>query len=417
MRNIILFCSVAFCMSLQTSCQSRNASDTLDESPIVAETKTINSEGDRLMVIDFEKFDREHPIDFPLSDFCDYRLVKLDGSDKNYMLSASTQICASDNYIIAKSINELLLFDKEGKHLLTIDGRDGPAGFEGYCWQASINEEAGEIYAYLFRKMKIYDLKTGAYKQDILYNNPEESSMLRYPISAIYKDRHVFAASPLEAAGTKKFIWQTDKTGKELCNFPASYFFHMSWVEDQYEGRFWMEAKPFLSFVDDDCLSVSMPNMEIPVQDSIYHYYPETNRLAPAIVMKFPDPAHAPQHFHNETPSFYFSMLMEVNTLPTQGDGWGNHPVARLLVDKKTLRGSVVQLCLDKHGMIDITGERTWIAGNYYWVNITPDRMDELVANRLNSGKASESDRAFLESFLKTIGPDDNNFVIVGKLK
>ena len=34
-----------------------------------------------------------------------------------------------------------------------------------------------------------------------------------------------------------------------------------------------------------------------------------------------------------------------------------------------------------------------------------------------HSGKASESDRAFLESFLKTIGPDDNNFVIVGKLK
>ena len=67
--------------------------------------------------------------------------------------------------------------------------------------------------------------------------------------------------------------------------------------------------------------------------------------------------------------------------------------------------------------MIDITGERTWITGEYFWVNITPDRMDELIANRLNSGKASESDREFLESFLKTIGPDDNNYVIVGKLK
>ena len=415
MKKIIA--SMALLVLILESCQNKGSSLVFEESPVVAEYQPIGNNGESLMVVDYQKFDRKHPIDFPLSDFCDYKLVKLDSSHKDYMLSAGSQIAASENYIVAKRSNELLVFSIDGSYLFTIDGKDGPAGFEGYCWQASINEEAGEIYAYLFRKMKVYDLKTGAYKHEILYNNPDESSMVRYPISVVYKDRHIFAATPFEAGGTKKFVWQTDKDGNELSNFPASYFFRMSWVEDVYEGRFWYEAQPVMTVVADDCMSIAMPNMEIPVQDSIYHYYLETNRLVPSVVMKYPDPTMTPQHFHNETPSFFYTMIMEPNGMFEGGDGWGNHPVARLLVDKKTMRGSAVQLCLDKHGMIDITGERTWIAGNYYWVNITPDRMDELVANRLNSGKASESDREFLESFLKTIGSDDNNFVIVGKLK
>ena len=120
---------------LLAGCQEKGSSLLFEESPIVAVSQPIGDDGETLMVVDYQKFDRHHPIDFPLSDFCDYKLVKLDGSHKDYMLSAGSQIAASENYIVAKRSNELLVFSIDGSYLFTIDGSDGPAGFEGYCWR------------------------------------------------------------------------------------------------------------------------------------------------------------------------------------------------------------------------------------------------------------------------------------------
>ena len=56
---------------------------TLDDCPVVAERVPLKNGTDSLIVVDYDKFDFDHPIDFPLSDYCDYEIVQLEGDRKS----------------------------------------------------------------------------------------------------------------------------------------------------------------------------------------------------------------------------------------------------------------------------------------------------------------------------------------------
>ena len=86
------------------------------------------------------------------------------------------------------------------------------------------------------------------------------------------------------------------------------------------------------------------------------------------------------------------------------------------MVDKKTLKGSAIHLCLDKFGMIDITAEYAQTFSGDFALNLSPDRLQQLIEECLNKGGLDSDEWLKLRTLYDSIDDDDNNYVIVGKL-
>ena len=133
--------------------------------------------------------------------------------------------------------------------------------------------------------------------------------------------------------------------------------------------------------------------------------------------MKNPYTENGGLYTQEETPTYYTAYFTEMNTGPLQLDGYMDHITKRVMVDKKTLRGSAVHLCLDKFGMIDITAEYAQTFSGDFALNLSPDRLQQLIEERLSKDGLDDNEQMKLRTLYDSIDPDDNNYVIVGKLK
>lgn len=411
MKNII--CTLVFGGILQMflSCQSDSEqSISLDDCPVVAERVPLKNGTDSLIVVDYDKFDFDHPIDFPLSEYCDYEMVKLEGGNKDIMVGAGT-VFAYGNYLVWKDsmTQRILIFDKQGHYVSTIKGGDGPGNFERICHSVYIDEEKGELYANLVRSTKVYDLKTGEYKRSI------DQGSTYYLMSAPYKDKLIFCSTPL--FHFEKAIWITDKEGNMEQYFPASYFRNMDIVDPIYGDSFWVDAESVLLDVGEDFYMYSL-FYYLTVQDSTYHYYPATNKLIPSTTqVNYVKKNDGEYYFQEETPSYYSSAYVERGKLIPQYGTYEYNVAHRVIVDKKTLKGSAINLCVDQLGMINI-GQDYWLTLNGdFCLNLPPDILMQRIEERLNKGGLDSDEWLKLRTLYDSIDDDDNNYVIVGKLK
>ena len=410
-RNQFLALLVCAWGLLQTGCSSKQEKAvSLDDCPVVAERVPLKSGTDSLIVVDYDNFDFDHPIDFPLSEYCDYELVKLEGGNKDIMVGAGT-VYAHGNYLVRIDNMSLriLIFDRQGHYFSTINGGEGPGNFERICQSVFIDEEKGELYANLARRTKVYDLKTGEYKRTI------EQGSTYYLMSAPYKDKLIYCHTPL--FNYEKVIWIADKEGNVEQYFPVSYFWNMDIVDPIYGEGFWVDAESVLLDVGEDYYMYSL-FYYLTERDSTYHYYPATNKLIPSTTqMNYVKKNDGDYYGQEETPSYYSAIYVERGKLIPQYGTYEHNVAHRVIVDKKTLKGSAINLCLDKHGMIDI-GHDYWITrtGDFCF-NMTPDLFQRRIEERLNKGGLDNDEWLQLRTLYDSIDDDDNNYVVVGKLK
>ena len=409
--NLALF--VGVCGLIMVGCGSETGKNvTLADCPVVAERVLLKNGTDSLIVVNYNKFDFDHPIDFPLSEFCDYELVKLENSSKEMMVGPG-RFYVFGSYMAWKepSSSRILIFDIQGNYMYTMKNSEGPEGFEGGCFSIHIDEKHNELYANLQRKTKVYNLKTGEYIRSIDHNN-YTSLLMMIPI----QDKLIFMQAPGEVDYIKDVIWQTDREGNLEQSFPASYFWKMDIVNPQYGEDFWMATYPLIKPSEEEYLLFSLNN-RYAICDTTYHYYPSTNRLVPATTMKNPYTENGGLYTQEETPTYYTAYFTEMNTGPLQLDGYIDRITKRVMVDKKTLRGSAVHFCLDKFGMIDITAEYAQTFSGDFALNLSPDRLQQLIEERLSKDGLDDNEQMKLRTLYDSIDPDDNNYVIVGKLK
>ena len=268
------------------------------------------------------------------------------------------------------------------------------------------------MYAILLRKTKVYNIKTGDYLRSI-----DHEKELRLPLMTAMQDKLLYVQAPGEMEYLKKdAIWQTDMEGNQVQSIPSSFFWNMDLVNHQYFEDFWMSSFPLIKPSGEDYFLFSLNN-RYAICDTTYHYYPATNRLVPATTMKNPYTENGGLYTQEETPTYYTAYFTEMNTGPLQLDGYMDHITKRVMVDKKTLRGSAVHLCLDKFGMIDITAEYAQTFSGDFALNLSPDRLQQLIEERLSKDGLDDNEQMKLRTLYDSIDPDDNNYVIVGKLK
>ena len=410
MKNLLLI--LLICLSL-VGCKSEQGEVfSLADCPVVAERVPLKSGTDSLIVVDYDNFDFEHPIDFPLSEYCDYELVKLEGSSKDMMVGPG-RFYVFGNYMVWRDPygHRVLIFDRQGNYLRTLSDSEGPEGFEGFCASVYIDEEYKEIYANLQRKTKVYNLNTGEYLRCIDHNN-----YTRLPIMITMQDKLIFMQAPGEVSYIKNAIWQTDREGNMEQTIPASYFWNMDLVNPLFGEDFWMPAYTLVKSSNEDYLLYSLNNPHA-VCDTTYHYYPATNRLVPAVTMKNPNTENGSLYTQEETPTYYTAYFTEMVSGPIQLDGFSDRITKRVMVDKQTLKGSAIHLCLDKYGMIDITAEYDQTFSGDFALNLSPDRLLQLIEERLDKGDLDNDVWLQLRTLYDSIDDDDNNYVIVGKWK
>ncbi len=400
--------------SMLQSCQSGiEDSLSLDNYPIVAERIPLDNGTDSLIVVDYDKFDFDHPIDFPLSEYCDYEIVKLEGGSKSIMVGAG-DVFAQGNYLVWYDFitQRILVFDRKGKYISTINGKDGPGNFEMLCQSVYIDEENEIVYANLIRRTKVYDLKTGEFKRSI------DQGQTYYLTSIPYKDKLLYLQTPVELLRFEKAIWIADKEGKVEQYFPASYFWKMDIVDSTIGDNFWTDAKPVVLDIEKDYFIYSLFH-NLTVQDSTYHYYPATNKLIPsATQVNYKKKSDSDYYVQEETPSYYSAIYIERSAKPLPPYGTYKYIVGkRVIVDKKTLKGSAINLCVDQLGMINI-GQDYWttLHGDFC-LNLSPDILLQRIEERLNKGGLDGDEWLKLRTLYDSIDDDDNNYVIVGKLK
>ena len=122
-------------------------------------------------------------------------------------------------------------------------------------------------------------------------------------------------------------------------------------------------------------------------------------------------------YFQEETPSYYSSAYVERGKIIPQYGTYEYKVAHRVIVDKKTLKGSAINLCVDKLGMINI-GQNYWITLNGdFCLNLPPDILMQRIEERLNKGGLDSDEWLKLRTLYDSIDDDDNNYIIVGKLK
>ena len=67
--------------------------------------------------------------------------------------------------------------------------------------------------------------------------------------------------------------------------------------------------------------------------------------------------------------------------------------------------------------MIDITAEYAQTFSGDFALNLSPDRLQQLIEERLSKDGLDDNEQMKLRTLYDSIDPDDNNYVIVGKLK
>ena len=157
----------------------------------------------------------------------------------------------------------------------------------------------------------------------------------------------------------------------------------------------------------------------LPVPDSLYLYQADANKLTPLFTMDFG--ADSPLHNYLTCSGFYMTEIYGPNPDPKTTHLYTSVVVDRVIVDSRSLRGAHFCFMNDFLGGIHL--EKSFLECGYtlyqdagFGMCIEPSLLLELIEERLIEA-LPEKTRNFLLSFQESISTEDNNYVILGKVR
>ena len=348
-------------ITIATSCgtggknQSAQTDDPLANSPIVGQY--VQEGTDNVMSCDQKLL--ADTVRIPLSFFTEkLEIVKLDSRDE--ALVGQTGVTISDNYILVhgRRPNPFKLFDRKGNFLTNI---------------GAIGQGPGEY-------QMVYDVKLDEANNRIYILPWNASQLLVYDLQG-----NVLDPIPL-CLRCPKAKFNVDLTGGKvsIVLLPFKGSAAVAWTQDL-----------------------------------------KGNRLG------YMEPGHleAPQDFSNEVISgFNIPGTFDVNILcimPTRVDSLYQYdddnsrliPTFHYIVDKKTGKGSFFKLYNDYFGNLEIDYPSYAFSNGYYIRNIEPGNLMTDIENALKNQDITSEMRKKLTDLQNTIDDNDNNYVMIAKLK
>ncbi|MCD7932028.1 MAG: 6-bladed beta-propeller [Tannerellaceae bacterium] len=367
----------------------------LSHAEVIAQ-KEITENGDTIILADLPKDKRQ--IAIPLSSLLSsFRIVQLENSDE--ALTFPGNIAISENYIgiFSYEANAYKLYDREGKYIATITKPgEGPDEYFVAIYDSYIDEINNRIYMIAFRASKIlvFDLQGNPQKHIPL---PYVTYKGKFQIDLINR-KVLIRALPFEDSPAA--IWVQDFEGTILQEIPTGHFLISP---SDYSNE--VEAE---SNTENNEYHLSYWGIE-PRPDTLYHYQSDKNDLKPIFTMDFTKSNL--MHTFKELPDQYLVILY-----PYSG-GLIPPRYPKVLIDKKTLRGSYIDFKFDMLG--DIDGPN-YLAFNRGYCISSMDSADLMEQLRSVIQKPHNITPEVLEEVRKLYGnltEDDNSIILIGKLK
>lgn len=390
----------SLCLLLASSCQtSGNSSfnNGLENSPVVGTYVQVGD--DRVLSCDQKLL--TDSVHLPLSFLTEKaEIIKLDNQDE--ALVSSGYVLVSDNYLLVwnKQHNPFKLFDRKGKFLTTIGSYgQGPNEYLN-VYDAQLDEPNNRIYILPWQSSQIlvYDLK----------GNPQPSIplCLRAPKGTFHinvQDSTV-AVVLLPFPGYPAVAWTQDFHGNRKAYLEPG---HLSAPQDFSNEVYTFNNTPGTFDVNICCI---MPTRI----DSLYHYDYSNNRLRPCFTLNFSEET-IPWHAYTELPNHFIgdasypvqeSETNFTSSLPTN-----------YIIDKKTGKGAFFRLYNDFLGDTEVDWVTYAFRAGYFVQNMEPANLIDLLEKALIENNLSEDKKQEVTTLLQSLNENDNNIVILAKLK
>lgn len=390
--HFLLFCGV---LLLHASCSGIKTFDekSLDDCPLVGTWKQVGT--DSIMVLDVGLI--KDTMQIRLSQLVDgLEIIKLETRDT--ALVKPGYMVVSDRYMLLGSyLMPYKLFDKNGTFLHQIGGLGQGPGEYTNIYDAQIDEVNNRIYMlpWTSNQLLVFDLD-GNLLPPIPLPARIPKGVFRVDTK---KNRLTMGILPFRDLENELVLWQQDLKGNVLQSISSTpYYTYDDYSNEVSSNR---NAGSFDFFIFNWSA----------VQDSLYHYDTKENRLVPVFTANF-GTQDIPKHTYTEFPGHYW-----VNIITEVVNGQGMPPM-NILIDKYSLKGTYCTLVIDELGGIPVEYPYDCFQDGRFLMNLDPgDLIDELekVLAKPERFSKEESDR--LTKLKNSISVDDNNYILVGKLK
>lgn len=389
-----------FSLLLAGSCQNSNTSinnNNLDNSPIVGSFVQVGDD----QVLSCDQNLLTDSVHLPLSFLTEKaEIIRLDNKDE--ALVGSSRILVSDNYLLAwnNQQNPFKLFDRKGKFLTTIGAYgQGPNEYLN-VYDAKLDEKNNRIFILPWQSAQIlvYDLE----------GNPQQHIplSLRVPKGTfqVNMEDSTVAVVLLPFEGYPAVAWTQDFQGNRKEYIAPG---HLEAPADFSNEVVTNNNIPGVFDVNILCI---MPTRV----DSLYRYDYRSNRLRPTFTLRFnEDPI--PWHGYVELPHHY----MGDASYPVQKSATMFESSAPnfYIIDKKTAKGAFFRLYNDFLGGMEIGYPIYSFRSGYFVQNMEPANLKNQLKEVLKSDNLPDDKRQELTTLAESLHENDNNVVILAKLK
>lgn len=387
-------------VSYAAESSSSQSDKTLDKAPIVGKYVQV---GDNKVLSCDQKLLTD-TIRLPLSLFTEeLEIIKLDHRDEALVKEA--KVTVSDNYMLVHSgypPTAYKLFDRKGKFLTDIGSvGQGPGEYKN-VYDVQLDEANNRIYLMPWQSQKIlvYDLKG-----NILDPIPMP---IRCPKAKFRVDTKKGTVSVVLLAfkGIPSVAWTQDLKGNQLKKVETGH------LEAPQDFSNEVDASYNVSGIFDVNLLFIMPTRV----DSLYRYDVTKGQLIPTFTLNFKDTNKIPWHSYYEWPNHFAGNISAppVEVAPGQ---WVNGENFYYIVDKKTGKGSFFKLYNDYLGNAEISWPVYSFSNGYYVKNIEPGNLLNEIEKALKNKGLSDSMRKKLTNLQNSINDNDNNYIMIAKLR
>lgn len=348
--------------------------------------------GEDLYVCDYFKVSDSTTV-LKLSDLVQsLEVVKLDNDTSATV--GNGMIRLSDNYILIRAGHNLpfKLFTRGGKYLCDIGKIGRGPGEYTTVYDVQLDEKNKSIFLMPWQSSALHKYNfEGDYHESMRLVSP-------VPKGCFNVQDNLITVQALPFKGLKWIAYQQTFDGKLVDSVSAKPFeirgdFSNEIYCDRYNSSFFVflwEGK----------------------QDTLYHYKPGTNSLTPKFTVNYGN-IEVPIHDYHEVGNYFWFTTSTV--VQTGEHTFTNKPDKNVLVNKKTLQASRFKFINDLMGGYDAS---LWCLGDGYYVeSVDPLKLKEKLEKVLEKGIENKAIEKRVTDLMNSIDENDNNYVLLGKLK
>ena len=372
----------------------------VDELPVVAHS--VEVDGQEVTVCELGLL--KDTLDLPLSYWVeDFEVVKLDTRDE--ALVGQGSVLVSDNYILVGRSGNVpcKLFRRDGSYVGNVGSIGQGPGEYTMVYDMQIDEQAERIYLLPWnaKSILVYNLR-GEYLSDIPLNKKYEKLIVPKGTFKVDAAMNRMAVILLPFNYLPVVAWVQDMEGNFLHEVPMN---HLG-VKPDFSNEIYSSKTP------SDALDASLFTFFELRKDTLYHLNMESGKLLPKFTLDFGQ-RDITLHDYHEFPGHYVVGLTNPvqvgdNTYQTEGESF-------FMVDKETRKGTFFRVNNDYLDNAPIQYMPFQFSNGYYTLNIEPAVLKERLEKGLNNLNADRQEQ--MKSLLGTIGENDNNYILIGKLK